>query len=126
MQIPSPHGLTLQEWSQQTMLVLDQFTVVFALQGEDWQGWGMLFFLNPSLDSLNPPNPYLYTDWREWAEHLSLPVLSAPPSITNPYIPVGPSPVPRPPAGNTTYYLTTDSASADITDDSGTNQLTSQ
>lgn len=63
--------MTLQEWCDGTTYALGNYTSVTALQGDDWQDWGMFFFNNPQLVTLGPPNPFEFTDWVDWAERLA-------------------------------------------------------
>jgi hypothetical protein len=71
MQIPDPNGMELQAWANGVALAAQQYSSISHLSGEDWRGWGMMFFNNPTLDALNPPNPYFFEDWKEWGSRLS-------------------------------------------------------
>jgi hypothetical protein len=70
MQTPDPNGMDLHTWANGVSLALAQYSTISNLSGDDWRGWGMMFFNNPVLDALNPPNPYQFDDWREWGARL--------------------------------------------------------
>jgi hypothetical protein len=63
--------MDLQDWASATMYALSQYTMVAPLTNGDWQAWGAIFYNSPSLDALNPPNPYDFTDWVSWGQRLS-------------------------------------------------------
>lgn len=67
--ITRPTGMELQDWADQVALDLDVFGPVSRISGDDWQNWGVQF-LNFSTIGRNLPNPYNFTDWREWAERM--------------------------------------------------------
>lgn len=62
--------MDLHAWANGVCLQLAQYSTISNLNGDDWRAWGMMFFNNPVLDALNPPNPYAFDDWREWGSHL--------------------------------------------------------
>jgi len=70
MQIPHTRDMDLQAWAHGVCSQLTNYSTVSNLTGEDWRAWGMMFFNNPVLDALSPPNPYQFDDWREWGERL--------------------------------------------------------
>lgn len=61
----------MHDWANGVSYALQQYSSISNLVGEDWKGWGMMFFNNPVLDSLEPPNPYFFEDWKEWGARLS-------------------------------------------------------
>ena len=63
--------MELQAWANGVSYDLAQYSIISNLNGDDWRGWAMMFFNNPKLDALNPPNPYFFDDWREWGARLS-------------------------------------------------------
>lgn len=71
MQIPDPNGSDLQTWANGVSYALSQYSTISNLSDGDWRAWGMMFFNNPVLDALTPPNPYAFDDWRQWGERLS-------------------------------------------------------
>lgn len=70
MQIPQTHDMDLHTWANGVCAQLTQYSTISNLSGDDWQRWGMMFFNNPVLDALTPPNPYAFDDWREWGQRL--------------------------------------------------------
>jgi hypothetical protein len=71
MQIPDPTNMELRNWADAVIYVTSQYTNMAPLDGEQWQDWGVTFFNNPQLGALHPPNPYAFTDWKEWAVALT-------------------------------------------------------
>ena len=70
MIITLPTNLTLEDWSSQLLLDLDAEGAFGRLQDPTrWQDWGVQFLNNTTLGR-NLPNPYQFTDWKEWAERL--------------------------------------------------------
>jgi len=67
--ITLPTNLTLADWADQMALDLDATGPISRLSGDKWQDWGMQIFNNRTLGGALP-NPYGFTDWREWAERL--------------------------------------------------------
>lgn len=66
--ITRPVGMRLLDWADQVCLDLDFSGPVGKLDFEEnWQNWGAQFFNNASLGR-NIPNPYEFTDWKNWAE----------------------------------------------------------
>ncbi len=70
MMIPQPMDMTLQQWTDAAVLALDNFDSIGRMFGEDWQDWGVRLMTPLSLSGLNLPDPYGFTDWREWAQRL--------------------------------------------------------
>lgn len=63
-----PSHMTLNDWANQVSLDLDPFGTFGRLNDEaHWQDWAMQFLNNAALGR-NFPNPYQFTDWKEWAE----------------------------------------------------------
>lgn len=72
MIIPNPAGMQLQPWADAVVAALGQYSnTITPLTGEDWQGWGIMFLNDPSLSTLDPPNPYAFTDWVDWGQRLT-------------------------------------------------------
>lgn len=68
--IVSPTGITLLDWADQLVLDLSQYGVIGRLEAEsEWQDWAMQLLNNTTLGR-NLPNPYNFTEWKEWAERL--------------------------------------------------------
>lgn len=70
MYLPMPSGMALEDWETAFSFVLGEYIVVPTSPSEDWQHWGLLYFQNPQLSPLNPPNPYEFTNWILWAEQM--------------------------------------------------------
>lgn len=70
MIITLPTNMELLDWASQVVLDLDAYGAFGRLQDPArWQDWGVQFLNNSSIGR-NLPNPYGFTDWREWAERL--------------------------------------------------------
>lgn len=70
MIITRPTGMALEDWAGQIIIDLDSFGAFGRLQDPArWQDWGVQF-LNSTSIGRNLPNPYQFTDWKEWAERL--------------------------------------------------------
>lgn len=77
MQLPDPSGMELNDWADAVVYVTSQYADVSPLYGDDWQSWGMFFFNSPQLGNVHAPDPYGFTDWREWASRLAESLLNA-------------------------------------------------
>lgn len=63
-----PRGLTLLQWADAVILdVGDAWSFGRLVNEDDWQSWGAAFVRAQPFASRNPPNPYQFTEWREWA-----------------------------------------------------------
>jgi hypothetical protein len=68
MIVTLPTNLELTDWANQVILDLDPYGAFGRLQDEaHWQDWAVQFLNNTTIGR-NPPIPYGYEDWREWAE----------------------------------------------------------
>lgn len=67
MVIPNPHGLELSDWADQVSFYLDAYGAMPKLLDDDWRGWASAVLSNHSLPCSNPPNPYIFDDWKDWA-----------------------------------------------------------
>ena len=66
--IVDPRGIDLQYWADTLCLDLDEYAVIPQLSNPDrWQDWAAGLVGINGISQLNPPSPYQYTDWREWA-----------------------------------------------------------
>lgn len=67
MNLPSPYGLSMQDWADQVVLELQESGPVPVLSGDDWSEWAdRLLELNPTIQQVAPA-PEGFTDWRDWA-----------------------------------------------------------
>lgn len=63
-----PRGLTLREWADGTILSVDAAWSFGRLDDEEfWQTWAVAFLRAPTFSSQAMPDPYAFTDWRDWA-----------------------------------------------------------
>lgn len=68
MIVTLPTNLELTDWANQVILDLDPYGAFGRLSDEaNWQDWAVQFLNNTTIGR-NPPIPYAYEDWREWAE----------------------------------------------------------
>jgi hypothetical protein len=66
--VTSPINMSLKDWADQVVIDLDSFGALIKLQDEvHWQDWAAQFLLNARI-GLTPPDPYSFSDWRDWAE----------------------------------------------------------
>lgn len=83
MYIPDPEGMQIMEWSDAVQNALINYQCsALLLDANEWQTWGMMFFNDPYLATLDPPNPYDYDDWQDWARRIADamgPALGSPP-----------------------------------------------
>lgn len=64
----NPIGLTTLEWTDAMTLQLTGYSQPPRLDDpERWQEWALVVSQSPRIAALNPPGPYLFTDWRDWA-----------------------------------------------------------
>jgi hypothetical protein len=63
-----PRQLTVTQWADAMTLQLTGFSQPPRLDSPDWwQGWALVVNQSPRIAAFNPPNPYAFSDWREWA-----------------------------------------------------------
>lgn len=68
IRVTLPRMMELRDWADQIALDLDPYGAFGRLSDETkWQDWAMQFVNNASLKE-NIPIPYLFDDWRVWAE----------------------------------------------------------
>jgi hypothetical protein len=71
MNVTLPTHMTLLDWASAVSLDLDSFGAFGRLDDEtQWQDWAMQFLNNTTLDR-SLPDPYGFTNWREWAERFA-------------------------------------------------------
>ena len=69
--ITLPTRMELVDWANQIALDLDAYGAFGRLEDPtQWQNWAMQFLNTASLGR-NFPNPYYFSDWREWAERFA-------------------------------------------------------
>lgn len=63
-----PRGMTLRAWAD--AVILDTSAVWISGRLDDdtkWQDWAVGFLRAPSFAQRTVPDPYQFSDWREWA-----------------------------------------------------------
>lgn len=64
-----PVNMTVIEWADQMTNEVSQYGDIIKLENpEDWQSWALSVILSNEQWEAVIPNPFSYTDWREWAE----------------------------------------------------------
>jgi hypothetical protein len=70
--ITLPVIIELQDWADQIVLDLDTYGPIPRLVDKDqWQDWAVSFCVISGISQKNPPNPYYFSDWREWASRFA-------------------------------------------------------
>lgn len=63
-----PRGLTLRDWADSVILVVDDAWSFGRLDDEnEWQDWATGFLKASPFSTRAAPDPYQFDDWREWA-----------------------------------------------------------
>lgn len=63
-----PRGMDLQLWADATIFDLEEYGPLGRLENEsDWKDWAAGIIGVNGISQLNPPSPYQFDDWREWA-----------------------------------------------------------
>lgn len=66
--IVDPRYMKIQEWADTLCLDLDEYAVIPQLSNPDrWQDWAAGLISINGISQLNPPSPYQFNDWQEWA-----------------------------------------------------------
>lgn len=69
--LTDPRFMELQLWADATVFDLENFGPIARLMNPaEWQNWGAGIISINGISQQNPPSPYDYTDWREWAYRL--------------------------------------------------------
>lgn len=64
-----PVNMTVIEWADQMTQSVNKYSDVMKLENpDDWQFWALSVILSNDQWQAVVPNPFSYTDWREWAE----------------------------------------------------------
>jgi hypothetical protein len=67
-----PRGLSLQDWADSTVPLLEKYGIVPILDGPlFWRPWARVVCDLPAIRSRNPPDPDNYDDWLPWAERMN-------------------------------------------------------
>lgn len=63
-----PTGMTLRDWADSLMLSNgDAWSFGRLTDESEWQGWAANFVRAQPFAQRTVPDPYQFTDWREWA-----------------------------------------------------------
>jgi hypothetical protein len=66
--IVDPRFMKVQEWADSLCLDLSEYAVIPQLSDPDrWQDWASGLVTVNGISQLNPPSPYQFDDWQEWA-----------------------------------------------------------
>ena len=64
-----PVNMTVIEWADQMTQSVDKYSDVMKLENpDDWQFWALSVILSNEQWEAVIPNPFSFTNWREWAE----------------------------------------------------------
>jgi hypothetical protein len=63
-----PRTVDLQFWADSVVFDLEEFGPIGRLENEsEWKDWGAGLIGINGISQRNPPSPYQYDDWKEWA-----------------------------------------------------------
>lgn len=66
--LTDPRYHSLQEWADLTVFDLENYGPIPRLMAEkEWKNWGAGLVGINGISQQNPPSPYDYDDWQEWA-----------------------------------------------------------
>jgi hypothetical protein len=72
-----PRNMRLRDWADSVILSVTDVWSFGKLENEDeWQDWAKAFVFANGYSQRNVPDPYQFTDWREWAQR-AYPMLEA-------------------------------------------------
>lgn len=64
----NPQNMSLRDWADSVILAVDNAWSFGRLDDEKhWQDWAAAFVRAPGFAPQVVPNPYEFTDWRDWA-----------------------------------------------------------
>jgi len=64
----NPQGMSLRDWADSAILTLNDAWSLPKLDDEArWQDWAASFAIIPGVSQRSLPDPYQFTDWRDWA-----------------------------------------------------------
>jgi hypothetical protein len=63
--------MSLHEWCDFMVPVLEQFGNLGRLDGENWQEWALQLLNLPRLSGTVVPDPFQFAEWSDWAERLN-------------------------------------------------------
>ena len=63
-----PRNMKLRDWADSVILAVGDAWSFGRLDDEErWQDWAVAFLRAAHFSTQNVPDPYQFTDWREWA-----------------------------------------------------------
>jgi hypothetical protein len=66
--LTDPRYHSLKDWADYTVFDLENYGPIPQLVSEkEWQNWGAGLIGINGISQQNPPSPYDYDDWQEWA-----------------------------------------------------------
>lgn len=66
--LTDPRFMELNLWADATVFDLENFGPIGRLENDsEWQNWAAGIIGINGISQQNPPSPYDYSDWREWA-----------------------------------------------------------
>lgn len=66
--LTDPRYHKLQDWADYTVFDLEKYGPIPRLMSEkEWQNWGAGIISINGISQQNPPSPYQFDDWHEWA-----------------------------------------------------------
>ncbi len=66
--LTDPRYHSLKDWADFTVFDLENYGPIPQLVSEkEWQNWGAGLISINGISQQNPPSPYQYDDWKEWA-----------------------------------------------------------
>lgn len=66
--LTDPRYADLRSWADVTVYDLENYGPIPRLEKEsEWQNWAAGIVGINGISQQNPPSPYNFTDWREWA-----------------------------------------------------------
>ncbi len=67
----NPVGMTLTQWCDSVILAVgDAWSYPVLGDEAHWQDWAVSFLRAPIFGPQTPPDPYQFSDWRDWAERV--------------------------------------------------------
>lgn len=67
-QLTDPRYHSLRDWADFTVFDLERYAAIGRLdKEEDWQRWAAAIVGINGISQKNPPSPYDFSDWRDWA-----------------------------------------------------------
>lgn len=66
--LTDPRYHSLRDWADYAVFDLEDYGPIPQLVSEkEWQNWGAGLIGINGISQQNPPSPYQYDDWQEWA-----------------------------------------------------------